>query len=76
MSITTADIERVNFNLKGKEKFTVELNQIEKKLTLTVDGIPRNVMYSENSEKLYELLLELVKKEFINFRDPKLTPTQ
>jgi hypothetical protein len=76
MSITTADIERVNFNLKGKEKFTVELNQIEKKITLTVDGITRNVISSDNSEKLYELVLELVKKEFINFRDPKLTPTQ
>tara|TARA_Y100000004_G_C8683085_1_gene314211 strand:- start:249 stop:479 length:231 start_codon:yes stop_codon:yes gene_type:complete len=76
MSITTADIERVNFNLKGKEKFTVELNQIEKKITLSVDGITRNVITSDDSEKLYELVLEMVKKEFINFRDPKLTPTQ
>ena len=76
MTITTADIERVNFTLGGKEKFEVELNQITNKITLKVDNIVRNEITADDAEKLYEKILELVKAEFIKYRDPKLTPTQ
>ena len=76
MTITTADIERVNFTLGGKEKFEVELNQITGKATLKVDNIVRNVITADDAEKLYEKILALVKAEFIRYRDPKLTPTK
>ena len=76
MTITTADIERVNFTLGGKEKFEVELNQITNKITLKVDNIVRNEITADDAEKLYEKMLALVKDEFIKYRDPKLTPTQ
>ena len=76
MTITTADIERVNFTLGGKEKFEVELNQITNKITLKVDNIVRNEITADDAEKLYEKILTLVKAEFIKYRDPKLTPTQ
>ena len=76
MTITTADIERVNFTLGGKEKFEVELNQITNKITLKVDNIVRNEITADDAEKLYEKILALEKAEFIRYRDPQLTPTQ
>ena len=62
MTITAVDI-------KGKESFTVEYNQITDEITLSVDGIERNKFKSKDTEKKYEELLNYIKNEFIKFRD-------
>lgn len=68
MSITTADVTRINFHHKGKENFTVEFDQVEKSLTMKVNGDIRNKIHLADASSGFDKLLELVKNEFLKLR--------
>ena len=69
MSMTSEDIQRVDFNLRAKEKFTVELNQATKELSLKVNGVVRNEVELTHAAEKFEELLNIIKNEFIKMRD-------
>tara|TARA_Y100000401_G_scaffold5064_1_gene3523 strand:+ start:479 stop:709 length:231 start_codon:yes stop_codon:yes gene_type:complete len=69
MSMTSEDIQRVDFNLRAKENFTVELNQATKELSLKVNGVVRNEVELTHAAEKFEELLNIIKNEFIKMRD-------
>ena len=60
---------RVDFNLRAKENFTVELNQATKELSLKVNGVVRNEVELTHAAEKFEELLNIIKNEFIKMRD-------
>tara|TARA_E500000318_G_C3534012_1_gene201808 strand:+ start:906 stop:1124 length:219 start_codon:yes stop_codon:yes gene_type:complete len=71
MTITTADVTRINFHHKGKESFTVELNQVESSITLRVNNEVRNKIELKNASSTFDEVLEIVKNEFLKLRQTK-----
>ncbi len=67
--MTSEDIQRVDFNLRAKENFTVELNQATKELSLKVNGVVRNEVELTHAAEKFEELLNIIKNEFIKMRD-------
>ena len=67
--MTSEDIQRVDFNLRAKENFTVELNQATKELSLKVNGVVRNEVELTHAAEKFEEFLNIIKNEFIKMRD-------
>ena len=59
--MTSEDIQRVDFNLRAKENFTVELNQATKELSLKVNGVVRNEVELTHAAEKFEELLNIIK---------------
>ena len=66
--IEAQDIERINFHHKGKEKFSVEVNQITGTLELWVNGEKRNAITIEQPMGKFEEMLEYCKNKFLEMR--------
>tara|TARA_Y100000004_G_scaffold123503_1_gene138851 strand:+ start:472 stop:690 length:219 start_codon:yes stop_codon:yes gene_type:complete len=66
--IEAQDIERINFHHKGKEKFSVEVNQITGTLELWVNGEKRNAITIEQPMGKFEEMLEHCKNKFLEMR--------
>ena len=67
-----ADMERIRDVTTSKtEEFTVQFKSVDNSLTLTVDGNVRNRIKLDNANDGFELLLKLVKEQFIKWRSPK-----
>jgi len=67
-----ADVERIHkVPPTDTAEFTVQFKSVDNSLTLTVDGKVRNRIKLDNANDSFELLLKLVKEQFIKWRSPK-----
>ena len=67
-----ADVERIQrVPTTDTAEFRVQFKSIDNSLTLTVDGAVRNRIKLEDASDGFELLLKLVKEQFIKWRSPK-----
>ena len=67
-----ADVERIHkMPPANAAEFTVQFRSIDNSLTLTVDGDVRNRIKLDDANTGFELLLKLVKEQFIKWRSPK-----
>ena len=67
-----ADVERIHkVPTTDAAEFTVQFRSVDNSLTLTVDGAVRNRIKLDNASASFELLLKLVKDQFIKWRSPK-----
>ena len=67
-----ADVERLHkVPPTTSAEFTVQFKSVDNSLTLTVDGVVRNRIKLDNANAGFELLLKLVKEQFIKWRSPK-----
>ena len=67
-----ADVERIHKTpATTTAEFTVQFKSVDNSLTLTVDGAVRNRIKLDNASDSFELLLKLVKEQFIKWRSPK-----
>jgi|ETNvirenome_6_85_1030632.scaffolds.fasta_scaffold00351_29 hypothetical protein len=72
MTVQPEDIARLERqNPAALEDFTVKLNGVTRVLTLEVNGVERNRIYLDNADDQFEMLLRLVKDQFIAWRAPK-----
>lgn len=71
MTLTTADVTRINFHHKGLESFTVELNQVDNTVTLKVNNEVRNKIELNDASTTFDEILQLVKNEFLKLRQTK-----
>ena len=67
-----ADVERLRKVITPESsEFTVQFRSIDNSLTLTVDGDVRNRIKLDDASASFDLLLKLVKEQFIKWRSPK-----
>ena len=67
-----ADVERLHkVPSTTSAEFTVQFRSIDNSLTLTVDGVVRNRIKLDDASASFDLLLKLVKEQFIKWRSPK-----
>ena len=67
-----ADVERIRKVITPESsEFTVQFRSIDNSLTLTVDGDVRNRIKLDDASASFDLLLKLVKEQFIKWRSPK-----
>ena len=67
-----ADVERIHkMPPANAAEFTVQFRSIDNSLTLTVDGAVRNRIKLDDASASFDLLLKLVKEQFIKWRSPK-----
>ena len=68
----SADIERIHkVPTTDAAEFTVQFKSVDNSLTLTVDGDVRNRIKLDDANTGFELLLKLVKEQFIKWRSQK-----
>tara|TARA_R110002020_G_scaffold167915_1_gene356476 strand:+ start:1054 stop:1290 length:237 start_codon:yes stop_codon:yes gene_type:complete len=67
-----ADVERLHkVPPTTSAEFTVQFKSVDNSLTLTVDGDVRNRIKLDDASTGFDLLLKLVKEQFIKWRSPK-----
>jgi len=67
-----ADVERIHrVPTTTSVEFTVQFKSVDNSLTLTVDGDVRNRIKLDEATAGFDLLLKLVKDQFIKWRNPK-----
>ena len=67
-----ADVERLRKVITPESsEFTVQFQSIDNSLTLTVDGDVRNRIKLDDASAGFDLLLKLVKEQFIKWRSLK-----
>ena len=67
-----ADIDRIHkAPTTDTAEFIVQFKSVDNSLTLTVDGVVRNRLKLDDASAGFDLLLNLVKEQFIKWRSPK-----
>ena len=67
-----ADVDRIHkATTTDVAEFKVQFRSVDNSLTLTVDGDLRNRIKLDDGSAGFDLLLKLVKEQFIKWRSPK-----
>ena len=65
---SVSEIKKVDFSNKGKEEFTIKLNQVTNEISFYVNGVLRNKIKLIDAEKEFDEMLQIAKARILQLR--------